>query len=323
MFSLNFDFKKPLSAPLWDLLCGLLFQNDVQGIDEGIEPAPEGGKALVAGTLPEDADEFAQAIAPGLMTPPQAFKAYFETEERCFEALNLLLPHLDNLEFTHSVDEVETGIDYSESWKVHFKPLFCKPDWMIRAPWHTEEHFAELKIPADLTLREIIIEPGMAFGTGNHETTRGCLYLMSDCVATLEQNGLKPEKLLDFGCGSGILAIAAKKLPFGYVRGVDIDPLALEASLENAKRNSVELEVSLSVPEGETYDCIIANILKNTLLDFSRSFHTWLKPGGALILSGLLLEQEKEILGHFETVGFKLLKRNPDAEWISLSLTKN
>jgi ribosomal protein L11 methyltransferase len=173
----------------------------------------------------------------------------------------------------------------------------------------------------------LIIEPGMAFGTGTHETTRGCLELMAHAceAAGLKRGSAKASAahVLDFGCGSGILAIGLKKLGISHVYGIDIDPLAIDATNENARRNSVEVAAMLESEGLPKLDGIVANILKNTLLEFAPRFQSWLKPGGFLILSGLLVEQEKTILEHYAALGFETKERLENNNWITLRLIRS
>lgn len=323
MYALRIQLKSAPTEEIWDMICGRLYQLDVQGIDEGEEQAPQGEKSLVAGLLPEEPDEFAQAIAPGILAVPQAFTAYFNSQELAQSAWNILSEPLAHYSPQHQIESVATNIDYSSSWKASFKPLFCPPYWLIHASWHNEN---ELKhaLPADTKIEKTIplqIEPGMAFGTGNHETTQGCLTLMANAIEPLTDK--TKLQLLDFGCGSGILAIAGRKLGIPICYAVDIDPLALDASQTNAKNNGTSVITSLSVDTTKTpFDIIVANILKNTLLDFTPEFQKWLKPGGIIILSGLLQEQIPEVLQHYSKNGFTEWQRIPNGEWCSLGLRR-
>ena len=302
MYALICQLNARPTHQLWDLVSGLLYQFHSQGIEEGEEPAPEGEEALHA------ANEFELAIAPGLLLAPEKFTAYFENRRDAERAQRAIEPVLIALSPTYVVHEVEQK-DYTALWRESFQPMTVPPFWLVRASWHP-------KAAADV--KEIIIEPGMAFGTGSHETTRACLELMALAV----QASGPISRVLDFGCGSGILSIGLKKLGIPEVVGVDIDPLAIDSTRQNSERNGVEVVATLSVKSGEVFDGIVANILKNTLLDFAQSFKTWLKPNGFLILSGLLGEQEETILGHYKALGFIPQKRILNNNWISLWLKR-
>jgi ribosomal protein L11 methyltransferase len=317
MYALNCSLRERPTSSVWDLVSGLLYQFHSQGIEEGEEPPPSGEQALVA------ANEFELALEPGVLSPPEKFSAYFENRRDAERAQRAIEPVLQHLNPIYEVAEVEEK-DYAELWKEGFKPIAVPPFWLIRAPWHTPEDVAPYTAATKVE-HELIIEPGMAFGTGSHETTKACLELMALAV---QQGKLAANAhALDFGCGSGILAIGLKALGIGNVYAVDIDPLAIQGTKQNAERNGVEVSVSLEIPleiqNTPKLDGIVANILKNTLLDFAASFHTWLKPKGFLILSGLLEEQEQVITKAYGDLGFRISKRILNNNWVSLWLVKN
>ena len=141
----------------------------------------------------------------------------------------------------------------------------------------------------------ITLNPGLAFGTGNHGTTRMCL-------EWLETNNIAHQNGIDYGCGSGILAIAALKLGAKHVIAVDLDPQALQATLQNAIQNDVksklEITTKLSLPINPV-DFIIANILLKPLLALKLDFYAALKPSGKLVMTGILQEQLSEILEYY------------------------
>lgn len=162
-----------------------------------------------------------------------------------------------------------------------FDPIRISDRLWIVPSWH------EAPSPDAINL---ILDPGMAFGTGSHPTTRLCL-------EWLERNVTTGCTLLDYGCGSGILAIAAAKLGAGAVSGVDIDPQAVEAAKANAERNGVTARFADSAEAlaGE-YDVVVANILSNPLKVLAPAICAHVRPGGKLALSGILAEQAEEII---------------------------
>lgn len=310
MYRLTTALNARPSAEVWDLVSGLLYQFHSHGIEEGEEPAPQGAAALV------EANEFELALEPGVLAPPEKFSAYFENRRDAERAQRAIEPVLSPLTAAFSIDEVEEQ-DYVALWKENLHPIRTPPSWLIRAPWHTEKEKKDEKL--------LIIEPGMAFGTGSHETTRACLELLPEACASVRPTpkvGGHALRLLDFGCGSGILAVAMKRLGNAEVFGVDIDPLALEATHRNAALNGVDVQTSLHAREFSGLDGIVANILKNTLLEFAPKFHAWLRPGGFLILSGLLLEQEEVICELYLRLGFRVEKRLTHGEWVTLWLKR-
>ncbi|HEX6734678.1 MAG TPA: 50S ribosomal protein L11 methyltransferase [Azonexus sp.] len=163
-----------------------------------------------------------------------------------------------------------------------FDPIRVSQRLWIVPSWH------ESPDPAAINL---ILDPGMAFGTGSHPTTRLCL-------EWLERNVTTDCSVLDYGCGSGILAIAAARLGAGRVAGVDIDSLAVEAARANAERNGVTaLFADSAQPVAGEYDIVVANILSNPLRVLAPAICAHVRSGGRLALSGILREQAEEIIG--------------------------
>ena len=163
-----------------------------------------------------------------------------------------------------------------------FDPIKVSDRLWIVPSWH------ESPDPAAVNL---ILDPGMAFGTGSHPTTRLCL-------EWLERQVSADCSVLDYGCGSGILAIAAARLGAGQVAGVDIDPQAVEAAKANAERNGVSaLFADSAEPVAGEYDLVVANILSNPLRVLAPAICAHVRSGGRLALSGILREQAEEIIG--------------------------
>lgn len=174
--------------------------------------------------------------------------------------------------------------DWVRLTQAQFTPIRISERLWIVPSWHE---------PPDPTALNLILDPGLAFGTGSHPTTRLCL-------AWLEANVTPGISVLDYGCGSGILAIAAKKLGAGMTAGVDIDPAAIEAANENAARNDVMIRFLLSnAPLEETFDCVVANILTNPLMLLAPVLCAHLKPGGRLVLSGVLETQAEQVIAAY------------------------
>lgn len=177
--------------------------------------------------------------------------------------------------------------------------------WIVQS-WH------ESPDPAAINL---ILDPGMAFGTGSHPTTRLCL-------EWLERNVSDSCTVLDYGCGSGILAIAAARLGAGHVAGVDIDPQAVEAARSNAERNGVTaLFADSAVPVAGEYDVVVANILSNPLRVLAPAICAHVRSGGRLALSGILREQVDEIIAIYAQ-WIPLQVADAREDWVCLSGTK-
>lgn len=179
----------------------------------------------------------------------------------------------------YTVREVEEQ-DWVRVTQSQFEPIHIGEHIWVVPSWHDAPE-------PDAVVLEL--DPGLAFGTGSHPTTRLCM-------EWLEQHVQPGERTLDYGCGSGILAIVAKKLGAGETIGVDIDPNAVEASRYNAERNHVEATFALpdDAPEG-TFDLVVANILSNPLKLMAAMLCARVRPGGRLILSGVLERQAEEV----------------------------
>lgn len=187
-----------------------------------------------------------------------------------------------------------------------FDPIRVSERLWIVPSWH------ESPDPAAVNL---ILDPGMAFGTGSHPTTRLCL-------EWLERNVHAGCSVLDYGCGSGILAIAAARLGAGSVVGVDIDPQAVDAAQANAKRNGVTATIHDSAqPVAGAYDLVVANILSNPLRVLAPAICDHVRSGGRLALSGILREQSDEIMAIY---GQWLPMQVADfrEDWVCLTGTK-
>ncbi len=195
------------------------------------------------------------------------------------------------------VSEFSVDIVAEQNWvqmtQAQFDPIRISSRLWIVPSWH------ESPDPAAINL---VLDPGMAFGTGSHPTTRLCL-------EWLEKTVTPACSVFDYGCGSGILAIAAARLGAGKVCGLDIDPQAVEAARANAQRNAVIAEFTENSPAfGSTFDVVVANILSNPLRVLAPAICALVRPaGGQLALSGILREQAEEIIAVY-------------APWISLAV---
>jgi ribosomal protein L11 methyltransferase len=187
-----------------------------------------------------------------------------------------------------------------------FDPIRVSESLWIVPSWHESP---------DLAAINLILDPGMAFGTGSHPTTRLCL-------EWLERTVIADCSILDYGCGSGILAIAAARLGAGRVAGVDIDPQAVEAAYANAERNGVTaLFADSALPVAGEYDIVVANILSNPLRVLAPAICAHVRSGGQLALSGILREQAEEIIGIY-AAWMPLSVADIREDWVCLSGTK-
>lgn len=200
--------------------------------------------------------------------------------------------------------------DWVRAWMDRFQPMPFGTKLWVCPSWRPIP--AEAKVP-------LLLDPGLAFGTGTHSTTRLCL-------EWLDSADLSGKHVLDFGCGSGILAIAAGKLGAAKLTALDNDPQALIATRENAERNGIAADqIDIQLPplaEGFHCDVILANILAEPLRQLAPLFATVLKPGGALVLSGLLAEQADELLARYQP-WFDSLAVSQHEDWIRIDGKRN
>lgn len=205
----------------------------------------------------------------------------------------------------YSVEDVaeQNWVQLTQS---QFDPIRVSERLWIVPSWH------ESPDPAAVNL---ILDPGMAFGTGSHPTTRLCL-------EWLERNVTAECTVLDYGCGSGILAIAAARLGAGRVAGVDIDPQAVDAARANAERNGVTaLFADSAQPVAGEYDLVVANILSNPLRVLAPAICAHVRSGGRLALSGILREQAEEIIGIYAQ-WLPMQVADTREDWVCLSGVK-
>ncbi|MCW5731205.1 MAG: 50S ribosomal protein L11 methyltransferase [Alphaproteobacteria bacterium] len=176
-------------------------------------------------------------------------------------------------------------------------------------------------------MHDLLVDAGQAFGTGRHETTRGCL-LMLDRLA---RHRIRPRRLLDLGCGSGVLALAAARAWRRRVTASDIDPVAVRVARENARLNGEQARLRCFVApglqgrhfrDGTRYDLILANILARPLVDLAPALARRLAPGGRLVLSGLLVAQEPAVVNAYRRGGLKLAGRLRLQGWSTLLLER-
>ncbi len=195
---------------------------------------------------------------------------------------------------------------WDQAYKQHFQPLQCAPDLWIVPSW------SEPPVPGATVIR---LDPGLAFGTGSHPTTALCL-------AWLGANDIKDRSVIDFGCGSGILAIAAIKLGAKQVNAVDIDEQALTACQSNREVNAIGAEqIVVSQPEDLTaagIDLLVANILAGPLVELAPRFASLVRSGGQILLSGILKTQLKEIQSAYQPF-FDLDPASYRDEWVCVS----
>ncbi|MGO4504452.1 50S ribosomal protein L11 methyltransferase [Dyella sp. 2YAF14] len=255
---------------------------------------------------PDEQAIFEPGVGELPLWPTITLNALFEAEtdrRGLGEALGDLLPWLepDQMLFRDVADE-----DWERAWMDQFKPMpFGRRLWIY--PWNIEP-------PVDEDIVVVRLDPGLAFGSGTHPTTALCL-------AWLDSLDLQGKSVMDFGCGSGILAIAALKLGAAGAVGVDNDPQALIASADNAERNEVADRLTVYLPEdliAEPADVFIANILAGPLGELAPTFAAAAKPGAPFAISGILHGQEEELLARYAE-WFEDLRVDTQEDWVRIS----
>jgi ribosomal protein L11 methyltransferase len=205
--------------------------------------------------------------------------------------------------------------DWAEAWKAHFPVMRIGRRLVIRPTWLAHE-----PAPGDVVLD---LDPGMAFGTGLHPTTRLCLAALE---AFAGRGRLDGARVLDVGCGSGILAIAAARLGAASVVGVDTDPIAIEATIANAARNGLADRIVArvgSLPSGEeAHDVVLANLIASVLIVLAEPLHAELRPGGVLLASGIFVDREAEVRSAFAAVDLVVTDRSAEGDWIAFEAVR-
>ncbi len=202
--------------------------------------------------------------------------------------------------------------DWAHSWKRHFKPLEIGPSLLIKPSWSKRRAKREQAV--------VILDPGLSFGTGQHATTSFCL---RQIVALRDRE--KTQSLLDIGCGSGILSIAAAKLGYQPVHAFDFDPEAVRVGRANAKDNGVTRQLQLRQQDltrlpaasATRYDLVCANLIYDLLLAEQERILARLKPGGVLVLAGILATQFPLVKSAYGRAGMKLTASCHEKEWQS------
>ena len=238
-------------------------------------------------------------------------KAYFSEEDNIEEVLNYVKEKIEELKsigLDLGLAKVESEKmfeeDWANNWKKYYKPTKISESIVVKPIW--EEY--------DAKENELVLEldPGMAFGTGTHETTRMC-------IQSLEKYVEKDSTVFDVGCGSGILAIAAAKLGAKKAVGVDLDPVAVESAKENVEYNKLDnIEILygnlVDVIEGKA-DIVVANIIAEVICILTEDVKRVLKTDGYFITSGIIHDRVDMVTSKLEETGFEVVEINKDGEW--------
>ena len=202
---------------------------------------------------------------------------------------------------------------WTDVWKKYFKPFHAGTHLVVKPTWEPYDPGPEDKI--------IEIDPGMAFGSGTHETTGMCLSLLEEVITG-------GEEVIDVGTGSGILAIGAALLGAGHVLAVDIDPDAVRVAEENVRHNHVE--TSVSVQQGDLLkrvsaecDICVANIISDVIIAFAAPLMSHIRPGGLFICSGIVSMRSDEVQQTLTDAGYEILRKETRGEWTAFLSRRN
>lgn len=292
-------------AELMDALGNFLTEAGAHGVfQETLEPQSPG-----------DFPETAQT---------ETIQAYFPHDTRLEKRIKSIENYLaslvqifPDLERPSLKTETVSDPDWGEQWKKYFKPIRVSGNIIVKPTW-------ERYSPSS---RDIVIEidPGMAFGTGQHASTRMCLEAIEDII--LKERAVKNWKVLDVGCGTGILGITAAKLGAQDVIGVDIDRKAVEIARENAAINDVDEHIKFINRDvktlTETRNLIIANLTAKLLMELREHLKNLLVPGGYIIISGIVEPDRQIIEEQFCAAPFSQEKVITEKEWVCYVLKKS
>jgi ribosomal protein L11 methyltransferase len=304
------------AAGSWYELAVEADQEAVEQVSEILSRACPGGVSVEAPFIPEQ-----EGLAARIDTKrPATVRGYISALDQvaadaAVSRVREALGHLQAFEL-RPIGELVTRVvheeDWAEAWKQHFPVMRVGQRFVIRPTWR--EYTPGL---ADVVLN---LDPGMAFGTGLHPTTRLCL---AGIEAWGESALMSDARVLDVGTGSGILAIAAALRGASHVLAIDIDPLSIETTKANAVANGVEPLItarvgSLPLPEPAQFHLVVANLISGLLIELAEELAQTVWPGGRLLAGGIYKDRESEVQSALESAGLGIVGRRTDEDWVAL-----
>jgi ribosomal protein L11 methyltransferase len=285
------------------------FETDSRHSDTVEEAALEAGALAVTFEDKEDKPIFEPPIGETPLWEKLILTALFDADIDTEATQSLIQQLLGDYRPKYKIELLEDK-DWEREWIKNYHPM-CFGDRLWICPSWTP--------PPEPDAINLMLDPGLAFGTGTHPTTALCL-------KWLDQAELKGKTVVDFGCGSGILAIAALLLGAEKVIAIDIDPQALEATVDNAERNQIPpAKLETYLPEDApavVADLVLANILAGPLLSLKDTLCQYLRNGGELVLSGLLENQADDICAHYSDI-IDFQPSAQEGDWMRLSGSKH
>lgn len=233
---------------------------------------------------------------------------YISPEENPAEAVSFLSERLTAEGIAHELDEaVCKNADWENNWKKYFKPMPVGKRLLIRPIWEQEFDAGDRAV--------LHLEPGLAFGSGTHDTTRLCL----ESIENYAENG---KTMLDIGCGSGILSVAGLLLGADSAVGVDIDALAVKTAKENGETNGFSepqfkvLQGSMTDKVSGKFDIIAANIVADIIVMLCENVKNYMNPDAVFITSGIIVPREDDVVAAFEKNGLEIIARHESGGWL-------
>lgn len=272
--------------------------------------------------------DYADETAMGKQPSVQAYVSDVPENAAVEQAVRNSIAELDSMRSEIGIDMGSLKIevrsvdeeDWANNWKAYFKPMPVGEKLLVCPSWE--------KIPEGNTRAVLKIDPGMAFGTGTHHTTRMCLEL-------LEKNIKNGDLVADLGCGSGILSIAASLMGAKGTYAIDIDPVAARVAAENAELNGIDMsgyfirigdilsdEKFRDDISGRRYDIVLANIVANVIIAFAPVIPQLMKPGGKLIASGIIADRLDEVLDALKANGLEAVEICSGEDWRAVLAAK-
>ncbi len=324
-----------------DLVSDLLNELGIDGIEieDNVQISEEDQKKMFIDFLPELPPDEGKAVVNFYLEEDADISAKIEEIKAGLEELDTFV---DTGAKTFSVSETE-DVDWINNWKAFFKPFRVDDTIVIKPTWETLEESS----PEDMVIE---IDPGTAFGTGSHETTKLC-------ILNLKKYTKAGDKVLDLGCGSGILSIVARKLGAAFVLGTDIDENAVNVSGENACQNNLSAATALTKPGedeendavvfemaekgcgyylsnvlsepesrvviGNNYDVVVANILADVIIPLAEIAGEFMKPGALFISSGIIYLKAEAVKEALLANDFEIVEVTQMGDWFSYVARKN
>ncbi|WP_353894342.1 50S ribosomal protein L11 methyltransferase [Proteinivorax hydrogeniformans] len=239
-------------------------------------------------------------------------KCYLPMDNQVFDTLSAIKTfvqlHCEKTDESKVTTSQLSESDWENHWKQYFKPVEVAPNLIIKPPWESYEPKSKAVV--------VELDPGQAFGTGTHPTTAMCLNKITELIKT-------DDKVLDVGCGSGVLSITAAKHGAHDVIGLDVDSTAIRVAKQNLKLNNCEnikfIRGSLDDLDTLRADLVIVNIIADVILSILPNISRYIKEDGHLVLSGIILPRQKEVVESLNKNGYTIKDIDTDGDWVCIT----